>query len=272
MAKKKTFENVISNLLGEPVSNLCHAFYDQYVEANVKFRSKAGMKTVIIRRQLGKCCEWCANLAGIYTPEKAPADIYRRHDNCKCMVTYKDEDGYTDVWSKKDYESQKEARLVRERKLLKERTLRIATPSSTQSLQKSLEAIKEGKAGLSKARESILKRVPNSGDSHKFRKNKISIHDLAYLSAETGHEFSLFRGKVFDILVHGDIKSCNIDSKLSDELLSKGYEWIAHSHVDLGKLVPSPEDRKTLAKFNQERSVIIGPTGKEITFTVSEFD
>lgn len=117
MAKKKTFENVISNLLGEPVSNLCHAFYDQYVEANVKFRSKAGMKTVIIRRQLGKCCEWCANLAGIYTPEKAPADIYRRHDNCKCMVTYKDEDGYTDVWSKKEFESQKEARKAREEQL-----------------------------------------------------------------------------------------------------------------------------------------------------------
>ena len=50
MAKKKTFENIISNLLGEPVCNLCHAFYDQYVEANVKFRSRAGMKEVIIRQ------------------------------------------------------------------------------------------------------------------------------------------------------------------------------------------------------------------------------
>lgn len=114
MAKKKTFENIISNLLGEPVSNLCHAFYDQYVEANVKFRSRAGMKEVIIRRQLGKCCKWCADLAGIYTPENAPDDIYRRHDNCKCMVTYKDEEGYTDAWSKKEFKSQKEARKARE--------------------------------------------------------------------------------------------------------------------------------------------------------------
>lgn len=118
MAKKKTFENIISNLLGEPVSNLCHAFYDQYVEANVKFRSRAGMKTLIIRRQLGKCCKWCADLAGIYTPENAPDDIYKRHDNCKCMVTYKDEDGYTDVWSKKEFESQKEAREEKEIELL----------------------------------------------------------------------------------------------------------------------------------------------------------
>lgn len=115
--EKKTFENIISNLLGEPVCNLCHAFYDQYVEANVKFRSKAGMKAVIIRRQLGKCCEWCADMAGIYTPENAPADIYRRHDNCKCMVTYKSEKGYSDVWSKKEFESQKEARKMREDEL-----------------------------------------------------------------------------------------------------------------------------------------------------------
>ena len=115
MAKKKTFENIISNLLGEPVSNMCHAFYDQYVEANVKFRSRAGMKTLIIRRQLGKCCKWCADLAGIYEYGDHPNDVFRRHDNCKCMVTYKDEDGYTDVWSKKKFQSQKEARLEKEK-------------------------------------------------------------------------------------------------------------------------------------------------------------
>ena len=115
---KKTFENIISNLLGEPTSNLCHAFYDQYVEANVRIRSKLGMKELIIRRQLGKCCKWCADLAGIYSPENAPADIYRRHDNCKCMVTYKDENGYTDAWSKKEFSSQKDARKNKEQEMI----------------------------------------------------------------------------------------------------------------------------------------------------------
>ena len=121
MAKKKTFENIISNLLGEPVCNLCHAFYDQYVEANVKFRSRAGMKEVIIRRQLGKCCKWCADLAGIYEYGDHPDDVFRRHDNCKCMVTYKDEGGYQDVWSKKEFESQKEARKAREIEIQKQK-------------------------------------------------------------------------------------------------------------------------------------------------------
>lgn len=121
MEKKKSFENIISNILGEPVSNLCHAFYDQYVEANVKFRSRAGMKTVIIRRQLGKCCKWCADLAGIYEYGNHPDDVFRRHDNCKCMVTYKDEDGYTDVWSKKTFQSYKNARRTREREIISSR-------------------------------------------------------------------------------------------------------------------------------------------------------
>ena len=137
MAKKKTFENIISNLLGEPVCNMCHAFYDQYVEANVKFRSRAGMKEVIIRRQLGKCCKWCADLAGIYTPENAPEDIYKRHDNCKCMVTYKDEEGYTDVWSKKEFESQREARKTKENKLAKSnnRTLSVRAEKNDKILK-----------------------------------------------------------------------------------------------------------------------------------------
>ena len=119
MAKKKTFENIISNLLGEPVSNLCHAFYDQYVEANVRLRSRAGMKTVIIRRQIGRCCDWCGSKAGIFTPNDAPDDIYKRHDYCRCMVTFKNENGYTDVWSKKEFKTQKDARKVREQEIAK---------------------------------------------------------------------------------------------------------------------------------------------------------
>ncbi len=105
---------LINRFLGEPARNLMHAMYDDYVEANVRFRSKAGVKTFIIRRQVAKCCEWCANLAGIYDYDSAPRDIYRRHDNCKCMVTFRNEKGvYTDVWSKMEFTTQKEARRAR---------------------------------------------------------------------------------------------------------------------------------------------------------------
>lgn len=101
------FERFISNSF----CNVGQSFYDHYVEANVNFRSKLGMKAVIIRRQLGHCCDWCADLAGIYDPANAPDNIYRRHRNCRCLVTYKSQDGYQDVWNKKIFQTQREARI-----------------------------------------------------------------------------------------------------------------------------------------------------------------
>ena len=105
---------LIQRFLGEPARNLIHSMYDDYVEANVYFRSKSGIKTFIIRRQVAKCCDWCADLAGIYDYSTAPRDVYRRHDNCRCMVTFRNEMGmYTDVWSKQEYKKQREARIAR---------------------------------------------------------------------------------------------------------------------------------------------------------------
>lgn len=105
---------LVQRFLGEPARNLIHAMYDEYVEVNVKFRSKSGIKTFIVRRQVAKCCDWCANLAGIYDYSSAPRDVYRRHDNCKCMVTFRNEmKKYTDAWSRKEYATQRAARKAR---------------------------------------------------------------------------------------------------------------------------------------------------------------
>lgn len=104
----------MENSLFNAISNISQSFYDGYVEANAKFRARSGIKTVIIRRELGKCCEWCAQLAGIYDYSDAPDDVFARHDNCKCMVTVKTEKGtYQDAWSKKEYKTQREARIAR---------------------------------------------------------------------------------------------------------------------------------------------------------------
>ena len=112
-------DDLIQRFLGEPAKNLMHAMYDDYVEANVRFRSRSGMKTFIIRRQLRKCCDWCAGLAGIYESDKAPDGVYQRHDNCKCMVTFRNEEGkYTDAWTKTEYSSQRAARKARQRELI----------------------------------------------------------------------------------------------------------------------------------------------------------
>lgn len=68
---------------------------------NVKFRSDAGLDCYIIRNDHGGCCKWCSKLAGKYHyPEDVPKDVYRRHDNCGCTVTYLNGRKAQDVWSK----------------------------------------------------------------------------------------------------------------------------------------------------------------------------
>lgn len=91
--------------------NITRSFYDDYVETNVKYRSEAGLECFIIRSDHGGCCKWCAALAGKYHyPEEVPKDVYRRHDNCTCTVTYISGRKAQDVWSKTSRELPAEER------------------------------------------------------------------------------------------------------------------------------------------------------------------
>lgn len=102
-----TFEQVLS-WLGEPIVNNSEAFMDDFVDENAKFRESAGMKAKLIRKAEPKCCDWCAALEGEYDYGDAPDDIYRRHEFCRCVVTYKSERIRQNVWSKKTYNVEKE--------------------------------------------------------------------------------------------------------------------------------------------------------------------
>ena len=77
----------------------------------MKYRSEAGLECFIIRSDHGGCCKWCAALAGKYRyPEEVPKDVYRRHDNCTCTVTYISGRKAQDVWSKTSRELPTEER------------------------------------------------------------------------------------------------------------------------------------------------------------------
>ena len=87
------------------------AFHDDYVRDNAEFRSDAGFPCFIDRIADGGCCKWCAALAGKYRyPEEVPKDVYRRHDNCTCTVTYISGRKAQDVWSKTSRELPAEER------------------------------------------------------------------------------------------------------------------------------------------------------------------
>lgn len=105
-------DDKIKKLLGEPVANLCQSFLDKFIEANVEHRHKLGMGAVITRRMVSNCCNWCKGLVGIYEYGTEPKNVYRRHDNCKCLVTYKSyKGGYKDVHSKQEFKNYSTARI-----------------------------------------------------------------------------------------------------------------------------------------------------------------
>lgn len=94
-------EEVMIRRMTAPAQNITESFYNDYVQTNVKFRSDAGLDCYIIRNDHGGCCEWCAKLAGKYHyPEDVPKDVYRRHDNCGCTVTYLNGRKAQNVWDK----------------------------------------------------------------------------------------------------------------------------------------------------------------------------
>ena len=145
--------------------------------------------------------------------------------------------------------------------------------SSTASTKLSLEAIRNGDAGLTDKRLNLLKRAPNSNDWAAFKKDSITIKDLAYLSAATKHEFALLRGKRRDILFHGIERHCNFDDALIELLKRKKYKLIAHTHPDYGNVTASAADRAFLRMIGQKDSLIISYiTGEEVKFSSNYFD
>lgn len=75
-------------LLDAPVVNFSRSVVDDTLQANVEFQGKAGLRPRVVRRTVHKCCEWCSRLAGSYTYPDVPKDVYRRHENCRCVVEY----------------------------------------------------------------------------------------------------------------------------------------------------------------------------------------
>ena len=86
-------------------ATMTRSMHDDRMKAEAKFRSGAGLQCYITRKTDGKCCEWCSAIAGRYEYYSEPKDVYRRHDNCGCSVTYENGRKRQDVWSKRIWEA-----------------------------------------------------------------------------------------------------------------------------------------------------------------------
>lgn len=122
---KQASDEEVKAVLGHgPIEHIVKSFFDDFVELNVRARADAGIKEMVIREALGGCCPWCQKLTGIYEYGTEPKDIFKRHDNCTCIVTSRTEEGYTDVWTKKKFETELEARIARVEELERRSKLR----------------------------------------------------------------------------------------------------------------------------------------------------
>lgn len=73
---------------------------------------------IVVREEVGDCCDWCADLAGTYDYEDAPKEVWQRHAHCRCMVITRTKKGlWQDAYSKKYFKSHKEARREKEKDL-----------------------------------------------------------------------------------------------------------------------------------------------------------
>lgn len=84
------------------------AMHDDRIKAEAKFRHRAGLDCRITRVAVSGCCPWCSKVAGRYAYGEEPDNIYHRHDNCDCTVTFENGRKRQDVWSKREWEVPKE--------------------------------------------------------------------------------------------------------------------------------------------------------------------
>lgn len=75
-------------MLEEPVITTVRTSVDDSVKKNATAMYEAGLKPRVVRIAESKCCDWCNSVAGVYEYPDVPSDVYKRHNNCRCTVTY----------------------------------------------------------------------------------------------------------------------------------------------------------------------------------------
>lgn len=145
--------------------------------------------------------------------------------------------------------------------------------ASRHSTRVSLAGVRIGRYELNERRKRLLSKVVNTGDYASFELDSINLMDLAYLSAKTGEEFALLRGKHEDILFHGSKSRCVFTNELESSIRKHKIRLVGHSHPGEEEPEPSLEDRAFLKEIGQSKSCVISArTGRITEFTSNPFD
>ena len=133
-------------LLDEAMINFAQSIVDSTIKKNADFHFKLGFKPKIVRREVGGCCKWCKDKAGVYDYESVKDtgnDVFRRHRYCRCTVDYvPDKNRRQDVWSKQWNDPEKRDK-IEERKAIAARSSSIEITKRVRNGEFKLELNKE---------------------------------------------------------------------------------------------------------------------------------
>ncbi|MBR3629417.1 MAG: hypothetical protein IKN55_02980 [Oscillospiraceae bacterium] len=96
--------SVIQRRARAPVANVSKSFHDDCMRENADVRSRLGFKCYLNRVAATGCCKWCTDIAGRYVYGDHPDEVFHRHDNCGCTVTFENGRERQDVWSKRTWQ------------------------------------------------------------------------------------------------------------------------------------------------------------------------
>ena len=99
----------------QSIVNFSQSVATDAVHKNADFQYKAGLSPKIRRSAEGNCCKWCQSLEGTYDyadVRNTGNDVWRRHRDCRCEVTYDPGTGRTQnarskTWSWKEENKEK---------------------------------------------------------------------------------------------------------------------------------------------------------------------
>lgn len=95
IGQEENFDD-IKWILDQPVVNYSLAVVDKTIMDNLDFLYNSGYTAVIERTPSSHPCPWCRKLGGTYDYESIRyihSDVFRRHENCRCVVIYDPRDG-----------------------------------------------------------------------------------------------------------------------------------------------------------------------------------
>ncbi|VNT15803.1 gp35 [Streptococcus pneumoniae] len=217
-SSEDNFEDV-SWLLGEPIVNFTQSIIDDTIRKNAEFHAKTGLVPTISRHSTRRCCKWCDSLVGNYIYGEEPANFYRRHQHCTCVIDYHPKNGKVqNSWTKKIRNESSDELEKRKRMNIDVRDNNRKT--DIQEYKKIVDVLGVQNAPISLAKFQDLKY--NDGEGYEQLKDKVFIYQKIQ-TGEWGKRINQEKQLPHMESTHTAGKSYIYDSVDAQELFNKHY-------------------------------------------------